>query len=298
MIRSTAAALLIAVTACGGASTPTGAPAPTSGAASASDTSVICEARSGRIDLDTAEGTRTAEVVVPGDVPPEEGWPVLIALHGHGGSATLLDTTSGIGAAGAAAGFVVVLPDARGEPARWNFDHRPDEPDDEAFLAALVEHLAGTACADRSRIVLVGSSNGAAFAGVAACGPGLAGAVVAVVMVIATVPASCPANVRPSVLTVRGTADAHVPYEGGGGAAALAGTWADHAGCDPTPDRVTGPAVDVERTTWTGCTDGATVALDTWVGGTHRWPVAASAGRYSATPAVVGFASAAIESAR
>jgi polyhydroxybutyrate depolymerase len=194
--------------------------------------------------------------------------PLVVLLHGHRGSGAQITATSGLPAAAAAVGYLVVAPDGVGDPARWNFDGRPDGPDDGAYLDALVAELVATACADPDRVALVGSSNGAAFAGTQAC------SAEAVVMVIATFPPDCPGT-PPSILTVRGTADGTVTYEG---TPALVAALAEDAGCDGDA-HVDAPHPGVERTSYHGCDGRATVVLDTVDGGVHAWPGSAEADR-------------------
>jgi polyhydroxybutyrate depolymerase len=210
------------------------------------------------------------------------GLPLIVSLHGHGGRAADHEASTSLAARGREAGFVVATPEALGDPRRWNFDHRPDGPDDYAFVAELIDHLVGRACVDPERVHVAGSSNGAAFAGFFACTP--PGRVAAVAMVIATVPPTCPADVTPSVLTIRGTADATVPYDG---APAVAAAWADHDGC-PGPPRSDEPHPGVTRTTYDRCAGGGRVALATVEGGVHAWPGSvAAADRAGNAPAGV-----------
>lgn len=212
--------------------------------------------------------------------------PLIVSLHGHGGSAATFEETTGLARAAASRGIATVVPDALGSPARWNFDRRPDGPDDGAFLDALIDEVTADGCVDPDRVALVGSSNGAAFAGLVACS--IDHRVRAVVMVIATVPTGCDVERQPSVLTIRGTADTHVPFDG---AAQLVADEAARAGCEPT-HRVEHPTVDVERSRYTGCLGGTEVILDAVSAGTHRWPAgepSQRSGGYDATEQILSF---------
>jgi polyhydroxybutyrate depolymerase len=197
-----------------------------------------------------------------------EPTPLVVLLHGHHGSATRIAAATRLPDAAVAEGYVVAVPDGLGDPARWNFDGRPEGPDDGAFLDALLAELEATACVDRERVALVGSSNGAAFAGTQAC------AAAAVVMVIATLPPECP-GAHPSILTIRGTADATVAYEG---TPDMVAAMAADASCgdDALVDR---PHPGVERTTYADCTGGGSVVLDTVDGAVHAWPGGSEAHR-------------------
>ncbi|WP_457597990.1 alpha/beta hydrolase family esterase [Hydrogenimonas sp.] len=111
------------------------------------------------------------------------------------------------------------LDGAYGKPT-WN-DCRGDSlvsstADDVAFIEALIERVASSYPLDRSRIYASGTSNGGMMAlrlGIER--PSLFAAVAAVA---AAMPArsECPTPSRPiSVLFMNGTADTHMPYEGG-----------------------------------------------------------------------------------
>lgn len=232
-------------------------------------------------------------LAVPDEAPPDSGFPLLVSFHGHGGSAAEHEADTSLAAEARSRGYVVATPDGLGDPARWNFDERPGGPDDYAFLAELVDDLVGVACIDPARVHLVGSSNGAAFAGLLACTGDVD--VAAVAMVIASVPPVCPPDRRPSALTIRGTADATVPYAG---VEDLIANWADHDGCRAAP-RTDEPFPGVTRTSYPGCASGRQVVLVAVAGGVHTWPgsvaaadrpgnSAAGAG-YSATDAVLAF---------
>jgi len=270
----------IALAGCG-SGTPPRAADPTTTAPPAATCALPGRSGGSGTQIVGADGRdRRVLVALPDDLDPAP--PLVLALHGHGGSAAEFDANTGLAAAGAARGIAVVTPQGEGDPRRWNFDRRPDGPDDYAFVDGLIADLVAGGCADPDRVVVAGSSNGAAFAGLLACTAPYRAA--AVVMVIATVPTSCPPDVVPSILTVRGKADAKVPYAG---TPELVAADAAHHGCDPTP-MVDEPEAGVERTTYTGCRDGAEVTLVAVDGGTHTWFGGATApSAFSATDAVL-----------
>ncbi len=209
----------------------------------------------------------TGSAVTAGSVSAtDRARPLIVNLHGHNGSAADHDANTHFGEAAAARGYVVVTPDALGEPSRWNVDRRPGEPDDLAFIDALVAAVSSEQCVDPARVFAVGSSLGAALAGVVACEPPYR--FTAVAMVIATVPLGCPDDVGPSVLTIRGTADPVVPYDT---APEVVRRIVEHHGCDPDPVMET-PMPGVDRSRFSGCRAEAAVVFDTVQGGLHSWP--------------------------
>ena len=198
---------------------------------------------------------------------------LVLNLHGWAGSAADTAANTGLAPLAAAAGDVVITPDALGEPREWNFPQDPARADDQGFLHALIDDALARYCVATGEVLLVGSSNGAAMVGLYACTDPR---VVAVAMVIATMPSTCPAGATiPTVLSIRGTADTLVPYEG---ADDLVATWATAAGCDvvPTTSEVW---PGVERIEYGGCVDGQRIALDTIRDGAHAWPGGLTADR-------------------
>lgn len=240
----------------------------------------------------TGDGDRSYLLAVPDDAPPAGGFPLVVSLHGHGNSAVEHEANTGLAAAGQTRGYVVATPDGLGDPARWNFDRRPDGPDDYTFVAGLIDELVRTACVNPVRVFLAGSSNGAAFAGFLACTGDVNAAAVA--MVIATVPPTCPPDRRPSVLTIRGTADATVAYAG---SEDMVAEWADHDGCGAAA-QVDEPSPGVTSTSYTDCPDGRRAQHIAIADGIHSWPGTPAAGNpansragatYPATDAVLAF---------
>ncbi len=275
---ATTAATITVLAGCGG-STP-GAAQPRATTSTAPGCTTARTSGPGTLAYDGTDRTYLLELPDPS---PRDPAPLVVALHGHGGSAVELEAHTRLAARGAAGGAVVVTPDALGSPARWNFDRRDSEANDFGFIGALIDHLEDELCIDPDRVSVVGSSNGAAFAGLLACDPPYRFAAVA--MVIATVPSSCPDDVSPAILTIRGTADPHVRFDGTPDL--VAGDAARYE-CDPDPVREH-PAASVARTRYRGCRGGTEVVLDAVEGGVHRWPTEDGSPPYDATGAVLAF---------
>ena len=267
--------------------------------------------------------TRTwQEIVPPACANRQARCPVLIALHGGGGTAggaQFADRT-GLAAAGAARGYVVLAPDALG--ANWN-DGRPEIAagiDDVGFLRAMLAEARGRVGVDPNRIFAAGASNGGLMSYRLACEGG--GAFRAIAPVIANMGTALVARCRPagsvSVFMIPGTADRLMPYRGGAVAAGFGnrGTtvsadrtldfWRAAMACrgaprterlDPVRDET---AVAVTR--YESCRGGAIVQRWTVEGGGHSWPSRAGARRplriwpvgrtateFSATEAILDF---------
>lgn len=229
---------------------------------------------------------------------------LVVSLHGHGSSKEAQEANTALAEVGASRGYVVVTPDAAGDPRAWNFVGAQGSADDFGFIAELVARLQGELCIDPDRTFVAGHSNGSAFAALVACRDPYPFRAVA--LVSATTPANC-GGAAPSVLAIAGTADSQVPYEGGpiGGSALsippaedVVRAYATAYGCASGPTS-TEVHPGVTRSAWEGCRDGAAVLLDTVAGGVHAWPgsrTAASAegnsaagATYPATDAVLDF---------
>lgn len=160
---------------------------------------------------------------VPPGADGSPGLPLLLVLHGGGGSGEQAQASTGLAERGIRAGYVVAFPDGTG-PLRsrlltWNSggiatyaaDH---DVDDTGFLRAVVADVQRRVAIDPERVFAAGHSNGGmmchrlareaadVFRGIA---------VVAGAMNSTDVEADAPI----AVLLVHGTGDDHVRYEGG-----------------------------------------------------------------------------------
>jgi polyhydroxybutyrate depolymerase len=206
--------------------------------------------------------------------------PMVLVFHGFSSSAAAIDADTSLDKLGVARGDIVVTPDGSSNPRTWNFisGASGSSADDFGFVDTLVAHLEQTVCVDSKHIDATGHSAGSAFVGFLACHKPYRFAAIA--MVSATIPSTCPPSVVQSVLSVHGTADTTVLYDGGLGQGQrvpippvkqTVASLAKRAGCDATP-RNDAPAPGVERLRYTGCRAGKDVALITIVNGQHPWP--------------------------
>ena len=232
--------------------------------------------------------------------------PLVILLHGHGGSA---DAMLGGNrkkapfkpwrAIANREGLVVAVPDGTIGPdgeRGWN-DCRSDAPgnprvDDVAFIKAMIDHIAHTHTIDRARVYVAGISNGGHMT--LRLAAEMTDAFAAAGVVAASMPrrSHCRAPSRAlAIAFMNGTADPLSPYGGGSvgwGGGAQRGTvmsteesvrwWVQHNAADsrPTrhdyPDRLRGDGSTVHRTVYAGDKDGAEVALFEVRGGGHAAP--------------------------
>lgn len=224
------------------------------------------------------------------DPPDHEGrsLPLVLALHGTGGSGRLMALLSGLSRLADERGFRVAYPEALGEagtenPARgaaWNVGPglgcplHPDV-DDVAFLESVVDRVDRHGPVDPRRIYVAGFSNGARMAHrLALCAPW-----VAAIAAVAGAPVWGEAPVRPvPTLMFHGTEDRHIPYHGGVGplgrrlaalpAPEAAARWAALMGCLEPPELDALEAHQLRLWTSEACQ----VGLWTVAGMGHAWP--------------------------
>lgn len=242
--------------------------------------------------------------------------PVVLALHGAFSTARKFERESGLSLLADREGFLVVYPQGIGLGdlfRHWNSGHccgkaRKMNLDDVGFALGAVDDAARRNPVDRSRLYVVGHSNGGMLAyRIAAERPEIVAAVAAVSATIGGVPAAnepewtVPRPARPvPVLALHGRADENVPYDGGRAAKSRGksstisvtrsvGRWVDADGCDPGAQVEMMNGGRVERQSWSGCGDGAEVVLYSLDGWGHDWPKADSLGGFDATATIWRF---------
>jgi polyhydroxybutyrate depolymerase len=171
--------------------------------------------------------------------------PLVVALHFATGSGEAMERATGLTAQARRAGFDVAYPTASTN-GFWT-------PTDQPKLRRTITAIEEAACIDRSRLYLVGWSNGGSAAVRAACD--LKDKVAAVALFAAAVNGArtCRPPHTPSVLEVHGTADPLWPYAR---ARAFAAAWSKANDCGAPMTTRVGARGTLLR--WTGCKDGAT----------------------------------------
>jgi polyhydroxybutyrate depolymerase len=225
--------------------------------------------------------------------------PLLVALHGGGGSGRHMSERYGLGLDRLAdrEGLIAVFPDA--VERNWN-DGRGGAPyrahrenlDDVAFIRALVARIGARHAIDHRRIYVTGVSNGGMMSLRLVCEA--ADLIAAAAVVVASMPADLGSRCRPSrpvpVLMINGTEDELMPYDGGDVRflrRRLGRVWstprttaflAERNGCASPPARRDRRDVDpgdgtrVSEEIHRECRDGGEVALLRIDGGGHGWP--------------------------
>lgn len=223
--------------------------------------------------------------------------PLVIVMHGGGGSAVPTIRMTRFDAQADQAGFLVVYPNGTdrsrallnrmGKPGflTWNAGTccgyaLDNHVDDVGFIRAVVRQVAGQYKVDSKRVYATGISNGAMMAYTLACEASDTFAAVGIVSGIVSDPDCKP--VRPvSVIAFHGTADHNIPIDGGVGDKAFIKDnrppvqnsidfWVKADGCNSTPQQSHQIKLDIR--TYRGCRDGTAIAYYVIEGGGHSWP--------------------------
>lgn len=259
--------------------------------------------------LKTADGRRRVyRIHVPKGV--EKPAPLVLALHGGGGSAEGTQSSLGLDALADEKGFIAVYPEGIGKVtlgkmyATWNSDEQccgealKQGVDDVAFISQLIDTLVAEEGVDPARVYATGISNGGAMSHRLGCE--LAGKLAAIAPTAAPrIVGTCAPSRPVPVMILHGTLDGCAPYEdtlGCGGCFARAlesvglgqvdvedtfkdclgarsqhGLWRARNGCGPT-STVTYQRGDVRCETFSdGCAQ-APATLCTIEGGGHTTP--------------------------
>ncbi len=223
--------------------------------------------------------------------------PLVVALHGGGGSATYMadDARYGLNRKADQAGFVVVYPNGfsrfpAGRLATWNAgaccgQARDRHSDDVGFVREVVRAVSAQVPVDPRRVFAVGMSNGGMLSYRLACEASDVFRAVASVAGTEAV-SECKPTQPVAVLHIHALDDDHVLFEGGAGqgafrdpskvtdfvsVSATMDNWVKRLRCDTTARPVLQrPGARCDR--YDGCTGGAAVQLCVTQTGGHSWP--------------------------
>lgn len=234
-------------------------------------------------DITFAHDGQQRRMLVVRPEPAYAGAPVLMMLHGNGGTAENQANISYAPDLVAEKGVWVVLPEALN--GTWNDDPgNSTDIDDVGFLSDVASLLSTNFQTDASRLYIGGLSNGAFMTERFACERSdliAATALIAGTLSNGLSRACTPASPRP-IMFMDGTADPVVPYAGGRvgvqSANAAFNFWLALHNCDSSgtqtaalPD-TTNDGTTVVLTSNSACGSGAEVRLYTINGGGHAWP--------------------------
>ncbi|TMM59041.1 esterase [Maribacter algarum] len=243
---------------------------------------------------------RTYGVYLPNNFNKGNATPMVLALHGGGGTGSRFEIDVSDGSLTAAAesrGMVIVTPD--GIDKRWN-DGRTEHfgndrmYDDVGFIAALIDRMVEDYGVDPNGVYATGISNGGLMSFRLALD--LSNKITAIAPVTAQISKAVESKVPDlpvSLILVNGVEDPLVPYDGG-----CINNFFDEDDCRgevlstdesivkflgfnkcATPgeteaiiDQVPNDGTSVEITNYKSCEDGTEVVLVKVTGGGHTWP--------------------------
>jgi polyhydroxybutyrate depolymerase len=243
--------------------------------------------------------TRMVRMHVPASYDPASPTPLLVALHGGGGSMDYQadDARYGLISKSEQAGFIAVFPNGyskfrSGKFATWNAGNccggaRDNHVDDVSFIRQVVANATRQMNIDRKRIYATGMSNGGMMSYRLACEmPDVFSAIAAVAGTDNTI--SCNPKNPVSVLHIHAKNDTHVLFGGGAGpgvpneeavtdftsVADTVSKWARLDGCTTPPRRILDKA-GAYCEVYSPCRGNAQVQLCVTETGGHSWPGAA-----------------------
>ncbi len=234
----------------------------------------------------TTSGTvRQYRIHVPASYRPDQAVPLVLNFSGFGETALEQELLSGMSRQSDLSGFIVVYPEARGQPPAWFVGPGPKGDEDVAFVGDLIRQVESEYHIDANRIYATGISNGGGMVNQLGCRLADTFAAIAPVSGAYVFWNICRPSRPVAVVAFHGTADRIVPYDGEGRVLPpirdWAAAWAARDSCDEVPRESfrNGSAV---AETWDNCQGGAAVTLYTIQGFGHMWPGVARASGFDA----------------
>jgi polyhydroxybutyrate depolymerase len=215
--------------------------------------------------------------------------PLIIGLHGGGGSGAQFESSSLLTPKALAAGYAIVYPDGYADGVlgirTWNAGNCcggavANNVDDVNFIRQMIATLRSRYAIDARRIYATGHSNGAMLSYRLGCE--LSDQIAAIAPNAGLQEGTVCAPRRPvPVLHMHSKLDSNVPISGGFGSG-LSGVdypaltevitrWVTLNACAPTPDTFTEPGKYV-RISWTSCAESSSVSYYLTDDGGHSWP--------------------------
>ena len=226
--------------------------------------------------LMSGQRQRAYRLFVPPGYDGHQRLPLVLDLHGSGGSSAGQARNSGLETVSGSERFIVATLDA--VDARWNVPVQNGRPDDVAYVSDVIDHVAAHVCTDLARVYATGFSGGARMTSLLGCRLGSRIAAIAPVSGLRLPGAGCSGGAVP-VLTFHGLADPQNTYDGHAPdrgeewlesvPEALAG-WARHDRCKGNAilDDPPGPLSTMR---YEGCAEGGEVRMIRIDGLGHAW---------------------------
>lgn len=235
----------------------------------------------------------------------QQSVPLVLALHGGGGSASQFRAETDYDELADEQGFIVVYP--QGVNREWNerrgsgMTVRRSDADDVGFIDALIDHLASQYPIDLERVYVMGMSNGGFMSLRLGCdlSERFAGIGVVAAELTEDMAADCNPTRKLRIAILNGTDDPLIPYDGG--EVRISGVYrGEVAGTDFTVELWLGwndcnaantdytvldarprDETSVEISDWWDCAPFSAVRLYRIIGGGHTIPVGAEFSRHA-----------------
>jgi polyhydroxybutyrate depolymerase len=224
---------------------------------------------------------------VPAIYNGTEAFPVVFNLHGYTSNGTQQSFYANFKPIADTAGFIVVHPEGSFQPGStttqfWNVGFFASAVDDVDFLSKLIDTISANYLVDLTRVYSAGMSNGGYMSLELACESGRFAAVASVTGTMTNAMAnSCNPSSPIPVMTIHGTQDPTVPYNGNSSSIAADSVvrfWTGQNGCSepPTfasvPDIVSTDGATAEHYVYNTCQNGVTIEHFKVINGAHTWP--------------------------
>ncbi|HXD18593.1 MAG TPA: PHB depolymerase family esterase [Vicinamibacterales bacterium] len=226
--------------------------------------------------LMSGQRQRGYRLFVPPGYDGHQRLPLVLDLHGSGGSSAGQARNSGFETVAATERFIVGTLDA--VDARWNVPIQAGRPDDVAYVGDVIADVAARVCTDETRVYATGFSGGARMTSLLGCRLGSRIAAIAPVSGLRLPGTQCSGRPVP-VLTFHGLADPQNTYDGhaaGRGEEWLESVpealdgWARHDACKGSV-MLEDPPGPLSTMRYAGCADGAEVRMIRIDGLGHAW---------------------------
>ncbi|MEP6946710.1 MAG: PHB depolymerase family esterase [Acidobacteriota bacterium] len=231
--------------------------------------------------------------------------PLVIVLHGRGGTAQQIENLTGFSTKADAENFIVVYPQAIGSPTVWNTGFTAvsaNGADDMSFIREMLDRLQHNFKIDPKRVYICGFSSGAImsyYVGAQMSNRIAAMGIAAGFTGVKQPDGSLKQDPTPagpvSAIVFHGKNDTTIFYTGGGSlvdcvsVADSIAFWVHADSCNARPHQTTKQNGNLIIDDYTQCSAGSEIILRTFVNGTHEWPKMANNDHFDATDAVWDF---------
>ena len=225
---------------------------------------------------------RVFHYYIPSNLQPNESVPLLIALHGLTQTGSGLMDITQFNAIAESEHFIVCYPSGLQNAWNANMNVSVSSADDKGFIEKLVDYFELTYNSNPTRRYLCGMSNGGFMSHKMVCESSYCFAAIASVAGVMsdTTYNNCNPQHATPVLQIHGTADAIVPYNGGGATGASVGDmltkYQQFYGANPTPLITAMPNPNLTDLSYpelhTYLNGTAAIRHVKIYGGGHQWP--------------------------